>query len=158
MDTRLLKPDRKGTYASLGIGVVFGAIGAAMVAGGNDVGAVVLLLAAVGLYGGIGGLVPGQGLLLDQQGFRLKSFGKSWGAQWLETESFEPKRVRVGRKSGDVAVVEIHYQQGLGDAHRPQHLLGRIVGIDERYLIAAYGGLSNAELAELLAQYRAANI
>ena len=65
----------------------------------------------------------------------------------------KPKRIRVGRRE-DVDVVEIRYQQGLGDARVPRHRLGRTLGIDERYLIAAYGGLSNTELAELLEKYR----
>jgi hypothetical protein len=36
----------------------------------------------------------------------------------------------------------------------PQHRLGRLIGIDERYLAAAYGGLTNAQLAETLGRYR----
>ena len=153
MQARLLKPDRKGTYAAFGIAILFGAIGAGMLAGGNKAGIAVLVLAAIGLVGGIGGIVPGQGLLLDATGFRLQAIGKRWGAQWLEIDGFEPKRVRVGRRA-DVDVVEIHYQAGIGDRRVPQHVLGRFLGIDERYLIAAYGGLSNRELADLLEQYR----
>jgi len=155
MEPVRLKPDPKGTYLSLAFGVVFALIGVGMLAGGNDVGGiVVLLLGAVGLYGGIGGFLPRIGLRLDDQGFRLRSLGKSWGAQWVEIDGFTPKRVRVGRRE-DVDVVEIAYQQGLGDAHRPQHWYGRFLGVDERYLIAAYGGLSNTQLAELLEHYRA---
>jgi len=153
VETALLRPDRKGTYASFAFGLVCAAIGTALLAKGNDVGIVVLVLAAVGLYGGIGGFVPGAGLRLDAQGFYLKSLGKSWGADWLEIESFAPKRVRVGRRE-DVDVVEIHYQQGVGDKHMPQHRLGEIIGIDERYLIAAYGSLTNVQLAALLEKYR----
>jgi hypothetical protein len=155
METVLLRPDRKGTYLSLGFGLVAAAIGAGMIATGHTLGIVLLVLGAVGLYGAVGGLVPGQGLRLDAQGFYLKSFGKSWGAQWVETEGFEAKRVRVGRRE-DVDVVEIRYQQGLGDARVPKHRLGQTLGIDERYLIPAYGGLSNTALAELLGKYRAA--
>lgn len=124
----LLKPDRKGTYIALAFG-------------------------AVGLYAGIGGIVPGQELYLDEQGFRPKSFGKSRSAEWLEIAGFTPKRVRVGRRE-DVDVVEIKYQSGVGDRHVPQHRLGRLIGIDERYLVAAYGGLTNAQLAETLERYR----
>jgi hypothetical protein len=153
MEAVLLKPDRKGTYLSLAFGFVAAAIGVGMVAAGHNTGIVLLVIGAVGLYAGVGGLVPGQGLRLDAQGFYLKSFGKSFGAQWLETEGFEPKRIRVGRR-GDVDVVEIRYQQGLGDARVPRHRLGRLLGVDERYLIAAYGGLTNTQLAELLEQYR----
>jgi hypothetical protein len=150
----LLRPNRKGTYLSLGFAVVATAIGAAMIAAGTYTGIALVVLAAIGFYAGAGGLVPGQGLRLDGQGFYLKSFGKSFGAQWLEIEGFEPKRVRIGRRGGDVDVVEIRYQQGLGDARVPKRRLGRLLGIDERYLIAAYGDLSNTELAGLLEKYR----
>jgi hypothetical protein len=153
MNAVLLKPNRKGTYLSLAFAVVATAIGAAMIAASTYTGIALVVLAAIGFYAGAGGLVPGQGLRLDGQGFYLKSFGKSFGAQWLEIEGFEPKRVRVGRR-GDVDVVEIRYQPGLGDARVPKHWLGRLLGIDERYLIAAYGELSNTELAELLEGYR----
>jgi len=156
MEPVLLKPNRKGTYLSLGFGLACTAIGAALLAGGQWAGIVVLLLAAVGLYGGVGGLVPGLGLRLDRNGFYLKSFGKSWGADWLEVDGFVPKRVRVGRRE-DVDVVEIGYQAGTGDRHLPRHRLGRTLGVDERYLIAAYGGLSNTQLAEVLERYRSAS-
>jgi hypothetical protein len=157
METTLLKPDRKGSYLSLAFGVVCAAIGAPMVASGNAAGIVVLVLAAVGLYAGVAGFVPGLGLKLDAQGFYLKSLGKSWGASWVETDGFTPARVRVGRRA-DVDVVEVRYQAGIGDRREPQHLLGRFLGVDERYLIAGYGGLSNTQLAELLEKYRAASV
>jgi len=137
MEPTLLKPDRKGSSLSLAFGIVCLAIGVPMVASGNGAGIVVLVLAAVALYAGIA--------------------GKSWGASWVETDGFTPTRVRVGRRS-DVDVVEIHYQPGIGDRREPQHLLGRFLGVDERYLIAGYGGLSNGQLAELLAKYRAASV
>lgn len=149
----LLRPNRKGTYVSLAFGIVCAAIGAAMILSGRYAGIVVCVLGAVGLYAGAGGLVPGQGLCLDEQGFRLRSFGKSWGAGWLEIERFTPTRVRIGRRE-DVDVVEIHYLEGVGDRHLPQHTLGETLGIDERYLVAAYGGLSNAQLADTLERYR----
>jgi len=157
MDPTLLEPDRKGSYLGLAFVLVCAAIGAPMVAVGNGAGIVVLVLAAVGIYAGVAGFVPGLGLRLDAQGFYLKSLGKSWGASWVETDGFTPARVRVGRRA-DVDVVEIRYQQGIGDRRVPQHLLGRFLGIDERYLIAGYGGLSNAQLAELLEKYRAASV
>jgi hypothetical protein len=153
MSPVLLRPNRKGTYLSLAFAVVATVIGVAMIAAGTLSGIALVILAAIGFYAGAGGLVPGQGLRLDGQGFYLKSFGKSFGAQWLETEGFEPKRVHVSRR-GEVDVVEIRYQQGLGDARVPRHRLGGLLGIDERYLIAAYGDLSNTELAGLLEQYR----
>jgi hypothetical protein len=163
VDPVTLRPNRRGTWAALGIGVVFGAIGVAMVATGNLVGIVLLVLAGVGLYAGIGGLVPGLAYLrLDDQGFRLKSLGKSWGARWVEIEGFEPTKIGVQRaarwgKPGAVDAVEIHYRPGVGDAHLPKNALGREYGIDERYVTAAYGGLSSSKLAELLERYRAAN-
>ena len=155
-DPALLRPDRKGTYLSLAIGVVFAAIGAALLAAGRSLGIVVVALGCAGLYGAVGGLCPGQGLRLDLQGFRLKSFGKSWGAEWLEIEGFTPTTVNVGRRNGNVDVVEINYAQGVGDRHLPTRRLGQLLGIDERYLVAAYGGLSNVELAALLERYRTA--
>jgi hypothetical protein len=154
VDPVLLKPDRRGTLASLALGVVFAAIGLSIVAAGSYVGIAVLVLGAVGLYGAVGGIWPGVGLRLDLQGFRLRSFGKSWGADWLETEGFTPTVLRVGRRSGTVDVVAIRYQQGVGDRHLPRRRLGRLLGVDERYVIAAYGGLSNVELAALMEQYR----
>jgi hypothetical protein len=157
MEPRLLAPDRKGSYLSLAFGIVCALIGAAMVANGNDAGIVVLVLAAVGLYAGVAGFVPGLGLRLDANGFYLKSLGRSWGASWVETDGFTPARVRVGRRA-DVDVVEIRYQAGIGDRREPRHLLGRFLGIDERYLIAGYGRLSNTQLAELLEKYRAASV
>jgi hypothetical protein len=158
MTARLLRPNRKGTLASLAVGVLFAAVGAAMLDAGSRAGIAVCVIGAVGLYGAIGGIVPGQGLRLDEQGFRLRSFGKSWGADWLETAGFTPDRVRVGRyagRGGDVDVVRIEYVPGVGDGHLPHSRVARILGVDERYLIAAYGGLSNTELAELLEHYRA---
>jgi hypothetical protein len=148
-----LKPNRTGTYLSLGFGVFCLLLGVGLLAADSLVGIFPLVLAAIGIYGGIGGLVPGVGLFLDGQGFRLRSFGKSWSAQWLEIAGFTPTRVRIGRRA-DVDVVEIHYQPGIGDRHLPGSRLGETLGVDERYLIAAYGGLSNVDLAALLERYR----
>jgi hypothetical protein len=125
-------------------------LGLALVLSRHYAGIGVLALAGVGLYGAVGGFWPGVGLRLDEQGFRVRSFGKSWGAEWLETERFEPERVRVGRRE-DVDVVRIHY---IGGTHEPQHTLGKTLGIDERYVIAAYGNLTNVQLAELMERYR----
>jgi hypothetical protein len=127
-----------------------------MISAGALLGIVVVAIGCVGLYGAVGGLWPGQGLRLDLQGFRLKSFGKSWGADWLEIDGFASTTVRVGRRNGNVDVVEIRYAQGVGGRHLPKRKLGRLLGVDERYLIAAYGGLSNVELAALLERYRTA--
>jgi hypothetical protein len=157
MEPTLLRPDRKGSYLSLAFGIVCAAIGASMVASGSTAGVVVLVLAAIGLYAGVAGFVPGLGLRLDAQGFYLTSLGKSWGASWVETDGFTPARVRVGRRA-DVDVVEVRYQAGIGDRREPQHLLGRFLGVDERYLIAGYGGLSNTQLAELLEKFRTASV
>jgi len=126
-----------------------------MISSGRLAGIAVVAIGCVGLYGAVGGLWPGQGLRLDTQGFRLRSFGKSWGAEWLEIDGFTPTTVNVGRRNGNVDVVEIRYAQGVGDRHLPKRKLGRLLGIDERYLVAAYGGLSNVELAALLDRYRA---
>ena len=162
MDAVTLQPDRRGTWAALVVGIVFALIGAVMLAGGNLVGIVPVLIALVGLYAGIGGLLPGLAhLRLDDQGFRLKSLGKNWGGRWVEIESFAPTKIvvqRAGRfgRPGTVDAVEIHYRPGIGDAHLPQHVYQREYGVDERYLTAAYGGLSSRELAELLERYRAA--
>jgi hypothetical protein len=162
VDAVTLRPDRRGTWVALAIGIVFALIGAAMLAGGSLVGIVPVLIGLVGLYAGIGGLVPGLAYLrLDDEGFRLKSLGKSWGARWVEIESFAPTKIVVQRsgrfgKPGTVDAVEIRYRPGIGGAHLPQHVYQREYGIDERYLTAAYGGLSSGQLAELLERYRAA--
>jgi hypothetical protein len=161
VDAVTLRPDRRGTWLALAVGVVFAAIGAALLAAGSLVGILPVLIGLVGLYAGIGGLVPGLAYLrLDDQGFRLKTLGKSWGARWVEIESFTPTKVVITRKGrfgrpGTNDVVEIHYRPGVGDAHLPQNVIQREYGIDERYLTAAYGGLSNVELAALLERYRA---
>jgi hypothetical protein len=155
MEPVLLRPNRAGTYIGLVLGIVLAASGLGLVLAGRLVGIVALLFGAVGLYAGIGGLRRGAGLRLDGQGFYLRSPGKSWGAQWLEIEGFSPTRVRLGRQD-DVDVVEIRYQAGAGAAHTPRHRAGEALGVDERYLIAGYGGLSSAELAELLERYRSA--
>jgi hypothetical protein len=164
VDTVTLRPDRRGTWLALGFGIVFGAIGAAMLAAGRWIGILPLLIGLVGLYAGVGGLVPGlAGLRLDDQGLRLRSLGKSWGARWVEIESFSPTTIVVSPKravwgrAGTNDAVEIHYRPGIGDAHLPKNALGREYGIDERYVTAAYGGLSSAKLADLLERYRAAN-
>jgi hypothetical protein len=154
MPTVRLKPNRTGTYPALGFGALCLVLGIVLLTSGALVGIFLLVLSAIGFYGGIGGLVPGVGLFLDPQGFRLRSFGKSFGAQWLEIAGFTPTKVRVGRRSGDVDVVEIHYAPGVGDRHLPHSKLGETLGVDERYLIAAYGGLSNVDLAALLERYR----
>ena len=162
MEPVTLRPNRGGTWVALAVGGLFGAIGATMVVTGNLVGIVPLVVGAVGLYAAIGGLVPGLAYLrLDDQGFRLKSLGKSWSARWVEIESFEPTKIVVQRaarwgKPGTIDAVEIHYRPGIGDAHLPKNALGREYGIDERYVTAAYGGLSSERLAELLERYRAA--
>jgi len=157
MTPTLLKPDRKGSYLSLAFALVCAAIGVPMVVNGNAAGIAVLVLVGGGFYGGVAGFVPGLGLHLDAQGFYLRSLGKSWGASWVETDGFTPARVRVGRRA-DVDVVEVRYQPGIGDRREPRRLLGRLLGVDERYLIAGYGGLSNTQLAELLEKYRAASV
>jgi hypothetical protein len=63
--------------------------------------------------------------------------------------------VRLGRQD-DVDVVQVHYLPGLGDRHLPGGRLGQTVGVDERYLVAGYGGLTSTQLAQLLERYRSA--
>jgi hypothetical protein len=156
MQPVLLRPNRKGAYLSLAFALAMGILGVGLLLAGNAVvGIAALVVTAVGLAGAIGGLLPGLGLHLDARGFHLKAIGKSWGAQWLEIESFAPTRVRLGRQD-DVDVVEIRYQPGVGTPHLPPNRLGETLGIDERYLIAGYGGLSSAQLAALLERYRSA--
>jgi hypothetical protein len=157
MQPVLLKPSRKGAYLSLAFAVAMAILGVGLILAGTLVtGIAALVLVAVGLAGGAGGLLPGLGLRLDARGFHLRAIGKSWGAQWLEIQSFAPTRVRLGRQD-DVDVVEIRYQPGVGTPHLPPNRLGETLGIDERYLIAGYGGLTSAQLAELLERYRSAS-
>jgi hypothetical protein len=156
MQPILLRPNRKGAYLSLAFALAMTMLGVALILAGTAVtGIAALVLAAVGIAGAIGGLLPGLGLRLDARGFHLKAIGKSWGAQWLEIESFAATRVRLGRQD-DVDVVEIRYQPGVGTPHLPPNRLGETLGIDERYLMAGYGGLTGAQLAELLERYRSA--
>lgn len=65
MEPTLLRPDRTRTYLYLGSGVVCLVICAATVVFGAYAGIVVLVLAAVGISGGIGGFWAGIGLRLD---------------------------------------------------------------------------------------------
>lgn len=55
MESTLLRLDRKGTYLCLGFGVVCLVICAATVVFGAYAGIAALVLAAVGIYGGICG-------------------------------------------------------------------------------------------------------
>jgi hypothetical protein len=156
MQPVLLPPNRKGAYLSLAFALAMAVLGVGLIVSGTVVvGIASLVVTAVGLAGAIGGLLPGLGLRLDDRGFHLKAIGKSWGAAWLEVESFAPTRVRLGRQD-DVDVVEVRYQPGVGTPHLPPNRLGETLGLDERYLIAGYGGLTSAQLAELLERYRAA--
>jgi len=49
--------------------------------------------------------------------------------------------------------VEVSYRSGIGDSHLPEHRYEGIIGVDERYIVAGYGHLSNEQLAELLERY-----
>jgi hypothetical protein len=151
----VLRPNRLGSYLGLAFGLACAGIAAVMLASGNGAGYGVAALAVVGVAAGGSGLIPGRAFLrLDGQGFYVKSIAKSFGARWVEIDAFEPQTVRMGRR-GDVPVVAVSYRSGIGDAHVPGHRLERgVVGIDERYVVAAYGGLSNGELAALLERYR----
>ena len=71
----------------------------------------------------------------------------------VEIEGFAPKTLRTGRRP-NFAVVEVSYRSGIDDSHLPEHRYEGIIGVDERYIVAGYGHLSNEQLAELLERYR----
>lgn len=150
----ILRPSRRGVIASAAAGVVFGGIGAAMVASGNATGWIVVAPGAVGLAAFVIGVLPGRAYLrLDRVGFHIHSPTKSWSVSWFEVEGFRAGTIPVNRRK--LPVVFIDYRDGYAAAHTPQTRLGEALGVDERYLTGGYGNLSIAGLTELLQSWRA---
>ena len=144
-DEIILRPPRK-TMALIALGgLIVAAVGLAVS------GAVALFLVVLGLIALVGGslrLVPGLAYLkLDDQGFKIKQIGKSWGALWLEVESFEPTNVLIGRSPREV--VEVHYREGFAEKHLPTSTLGKTVGFSQRYMQPGYGLKADAQAALL---------
>jgi hypothetical protein len=151
MEPIVLRASRSGIVASFGVAAGFGAIGAAMVASGSAAGWALVAIAAVGLFAGVAGLRRGTTFLrIDDQGVTVKGVGLERTTSWTEVESFEPTEVVVARNNRKMPCVRIHFYEGFEEAHTPQERRNKILGRDPRYLLAAYGNLSNVKLAELL--------
>jgi hypothetical protein len=151
----VLRPSRRGTIAAFGAAVLFGLVGFVVaVSGGVIVAVFCFVLAAVGLFGGIMAVLPKRTeLRLDDQGFTVVSPVKTWNAAWSEVERFEADLVDMGPRSGSVAVVRVVYREGFGTAHEATSRPGKVLGVDEHYVMPGYGNLDNDQLAELLMRF-----
>ena len=113
------------------------------------------MLAAVGLFGGVMAVLPKRTeLRLNGQGFVVVSPVKTWHAAWSEVERFVADTVSMGPDSS-VPVVRVVYRDGFGSAHDATSLPGKVLGVDEHYVMPGYGNLDNVQLAELLSQFAA---
>ena len=76
---------------------MFGLVGLVFaVSGGVLVAVFCFVLAAVGLFGGVMGVLPKRTeLRLDDQGFAVVSPVKTWKAAWSEIERFEVLPIRL---------------------------------------------------------------
>jgi len=150
----VLRPSRTGTIAAFGAAVLFGLVGLVFAVSGGVVGAVFcFVLAAVGLFGGVMALLPKRAeLRLDDQGFAVVSPVKTWKGAWSEVESFEAETVSMGPRSR-VPVVRVVYRDGFGAVHEAVSLPGKVLGVDEHYVMPGYGNLDNDQLAELLTRF-----
>jgi hypothetical protein len=150
----VLRPSRKGTVAAFGAGALFGVVGLVFAVSGGVIGAVFcFVLAAIGLFGGVMGVLPRHTeLRLDDQGFTVVSPVKSWQAAWTEVELFEADLLSMGPRS-QVPVVRVRYRDGLGGAHEATSLPGKVLGVDEHLVTPGYGNLDNQQLAELLMRF-----
>ena len=92
-------------------------------------------------------------LRLDDQGFTVVSPVKTWKGAWSEVERFEADTVSMGPRSR-VPVVRVVYRDGFGAAHEATSLPGKVLGVDEHYVMPGYGNLDNDQLAELLTRFR----
>jgi len=154
----VLGSSRSSIVASVGVAAGFGAIGAAMLASGHAAGWAPVAIAAVGLFAGVAGLRRGTAFLrIDDDGVTVKGVGLERKTLWSEVESFEATEVAIGRSTRKVRCVRIHFYEGFEEAHMPRERRNQILGRDPRYLLAAYGNLSNVKLAELLNRQLAAH-
>ena len=151
----VLRPSRAGTFAAFGAGALFAVVGLALAASGKWIGALIILaFAAVGLWAGVMGVLPHRSeLRLDDQGLSVVSPVKTWKAGWEEIDRFEPDTIEVGRRSR-VKVVRVVYRDGFDTAHTAHSLPGRALGVDEHYVMPAYGNLDDEKLCALLTAFR----
>src|SRR4051794_39421646 len=153
--TLVLRPSRSGIYASAFAALFFGAIGIGMLVSGRTIGLIPLAIAGVGLFAFAAGVLPGRAFLrLDPRGFYVKAPTKSWGATWHEVERFRIEKRPVGRNRATTDVVRAEYRDGYEAQRTPASKLGQAFGVDERYVMPGYGGLSAAELVALLEEWR----
>ena len=110
---------------------------------------------AVGLFAFLAGVLPGRAFLrLDRQGFYVKAPTKSWGAAWDEVERFRDRGPNGGAEPrASMDVVRADYRDGYEARRTPSSRLGEALGVDERYVMPGYGGLSAAQLVALLEQW-----
>jgi hypothetical protein len=92
-------------------------------------------------------------LRLDDQGLEVVSPVKRWNARWGEIERFEVETVPLGRNSRG-PVIRVVYREGFDTGHTSKTLLGKSLGIDEHYVVPAYGNLDAEELCGLLSRFR----
>jgi hypothetical protein len=151
----VLRPSRAGTLAAFAVGAFFLLVGLFFALAGNVLVALFCLaLAAVGLFGGVMGVLPRRSeLRLDDQGLEVVSPAKTWKAAWGEIERFDVETVPMGR-NGSTPVVRVVYRGGFDTAHEPKSPLGKALGIDERFVVPGYGNLDAEQLRGLLSQFR----
>jgi hypothetical protein len=146
MDPIVLGSSRSNTRAAFVAAGLLGLVGVVTVASGALAGIGLLVIAAVALVAGIAGRRKSKTFLrVDDEGVTVKGTGLDRKTPWPEIESFEPTTVRLGRHTGKVPCVRIHFQNGF-ERTNGHEVLGR----DPRYVMASYGNLSNVELADLL--------
>ena len=151
----VLRPSRKSNIAAFGAAILFGVVGLLFAAAGAWVGGVFcFVLAAIGLFAGVMGVLPKRSeLRLDDQGFEVVSPVKDWKAAWIEIERFEEDTVPTGRY-GEAPVVRVIYRDGFDTKHEATSLAGKALGTDEPLVMPAYGNLANEQLCELLTRFR----
>ena len=153
----VLRPSRRGTIAAFGVAALFGFVGLFFAVSGGVIGAIFcFVLAGIGLFAGVVAVMPRRTeLRLDDQGFAVVSPVKTWKAAWSEIERFQPDTVPMGPRNASVAVVRVVYREGFGAAHEATSLPGKVLGVDEHYVMPGYGNLDNEGLAALLTTFRA---
>jgi hypothetical protein len=151
----VLPPSRAGTIAAVAAGILFLLVSLLFAAVGSwFVSLFGLFLAFVGFVAAGAGVLPRQSdLRLDEQGLEVVSIVKRWKAGWSEIERFEVETVPMGRRSRG-PVIRVVYRDGFDAAHTSKSLLGRALGIDEHYVVPAYGNLDAEELCGLLSRFR----
>jgi hypothetical protein len=151
----VLRPSRAGTIAAVSAGVLFLLVGLFFAVAGNVLVALfAFVLAAVGLFAGIVGVLPRRSeLRLDDQGLEVVSPVKRWKAAWREIDRFEVETIRMGRTSRG-PVIRVVYREGLDGAHTAKTVAGRVLGVDEHFVVPGYGNLHAEELCSLLSRFR----